>query len=92
LRLRCEWPAGTQCPGQILIRAKVRVGKGRHSRLIRAVVARRSFNLVGEQAAGFRVRMTRRGRELAAGRRRLRAQLTVAIPGGKIGRIVTLRP
>jgi hypothetical protein len=92
LSLRCEWPAGTQCPGQILLRARVRVGQGRHSRLIRAVVARRGFALLGGEQKGFRVALTRRGRELAAGSRRLRAQLTVAIPGGKIARIVTLRP
>ncbi len=92
LSLRCEWPAGTQCPGQILLRARVRVGQGRHSRLIRAVVARRGFVLLGGEQKSFRVALTRRGRELAAGSSRLRAHLTVAIPGGKIARVVTLRP
>jgi hypothetical protein len=92
LSLRCEWPAGTQCPGQILLRARVRVGVGRHSHPVRAVVARRSFSLLGGQQKSFRVALTRRGRELAGGVRQLRAQLTVAIPGGKIARIVTIRP
>jgi hypothetical protein len=92
LSLRCEWPAGTQCPGQVLIRARVRVGAGRHSRLIRAVVARRGFSLLGGQQKDFRVALTRRGRELAGDARRLRAQLTVAIPGGKIAQTITLRP
>jgi len=92
LALRCEWPAGVQCPGQILMRAKVRVGKGKRSRLVRAVVARRSFALTGGQWHPFRVVLSRRGRELAGDRSKLRAQLVLAIPGGKVARTVALRP
>jgi hypothetical protein len=92
LTLRCEWPAGTQCPGQVLVRAKVRVGHGRHSRLIRAALARRGFHLLGGESHAFRVALTSRGRELAGASRRLRAQLTVAIPGGKVSRTIALRP
>ncbi|HSK50539.1 MAG TPA: DUF1906 domain-containing protein [Solirubrobacterales bacterium] len=91
LTLHCHWPAGTQCPGQVLMRAKVRVGKGRRSRLIRTVVGRERFALVGAQTATVRVALSRRGRELTRGRKKVRAQLTVAIPGGKRGRIVALR-
>jgi hypothetical protein len=92
LLLRCEWPAGTQCPGQILMRAKVRVGHGRRSRLVRAAVARRSFALTGGQFHSFRVALTPRGREIAGDRTKLRAQLVVAIPGGKVTRTIALRP
>lgn len=91
LTLHCHWPAGTQCPGQVLMRAKVRVGKGRRARLVRAVVGRESFALVGAQTATVRVALGRRGRELTRGSVKVRAQLTIAIPGGKIGRIVNLR-
>ncbi|HEV7770453.1 MAG TPA: DUF1906 domain-containing protein [Solirubrobacterales bacterium] len=92
LTLRCEWPVETQCPGQILMRAKVRVGHGRRSRLIRAAVARRSFTLTGGQFHSFRVALTPRGRQLAGDRIKLRAQLAVAIPGGKVTRTIALRP
>jgi hypothetical protein len=89
LRLRCEWPAGTECPGQVLLRARVRqrLAGGRRAlrrtrvRMVR--VARRPFTLTGGGSAALAVPLTRRGRLLSASPGRLRAQLIVAIPGGR---------
>ncbi|MGB7588153.1 MAG: hypothetical protein WBM00_05540, partial [Solirubrobacterales bacterium] len=97
LRVRCEWPAGTACPGQILLRARVRVRvarrgrRGPKTRVITVAIARRGFTLTGEQSHAFRVALSTRGRLLTAGRSTLRAQLTVAIPGGHVTRAMTLR-
>jgi hypothetical protein len=99
VRVRCEWPQGTECPGQILLRAPVRVrAAGRHrsrrrarTRVVRRVIARRSFRLTGERSHAFRVRLSERGRLLTSGRPKLSAQLVVAIPGGHRVHSVVLR-
>jgi hypothetical protein len=100
VRLRCEWPAGTQCPGQLLLRARVRVripGRYRHrgrarTRVVRRVIARRSFKLTGERSHAFAVRIGGQGRALIRGRQELWAQLVVAIPGGRRIHAVELHP
>jgi hypothetical protein len=100
VNLRCQWPAGTQCPGQILLRADVRlydtVGRGKRrvttTRTIHARLARRTFNLTGGGSHAFSVHLSRRGRQLTRGATQLRAQLLVAIPGGQRGRGLTLTP
>jgi glycoside hydrolase-like protein len=95
--VRCEWPAGTECPGQILLRARTRVptaGARRRtsSRVVRVGVARRQFMLTGARSRVFHVPLSSRGRELAAtSPERLRAQLLVAFPDGRVGRPVVLR-
>jgi hypothetical protein len=99
VRLECQWPAGSQCPGQILLRARVRVRRvvrrgGRRvvrTKTVRAPIARRAFRLSGGQAHAFSVRLSRRGRRLTRGASKLRAQLLVAIPGGRKGHLLTLR-
>ncbi len=97
--LTCQWPAGTQCPGQITLRARVRLRrvvrrKGRRvvtTRTVRARIARRGFRLTGGKGHAFSVRLSRRGRLLTRGAPKLRAQLLVAIPGGRKGHALTLR-
>jgi hypothetical protein len=91
VRVRCEWPGGTECPGQMLLRARVKVRvltrhRGRRrvrTRVVRRAIARRSFKLSGERSHAFRLRLGRRGHLLTKGRPKLRAQLVVAIPGGR---------
>ncbi|HEX3174093.1 MAG TPA: glycoside hydrolase domain-containing protein [Solirubrobacterales bacterium] len=98
--LRCQWPAGTACPGQILLRANVhlydsvRRGKQRvlRTRTIRARLARRTFQLSGGGSHAFSIQLSRRGQLLTRGAPQLRAQLTVAIPGGSRARGITLMP
>jgi hypothetical protein len=99
LRLRCEWPAGTQCPGQILLRARVRQRfavrrRGRavvRTRTVRRAVARRAFRLVGAASHTFRVPLNGRGRQLSAGPARPWSQLVVAIPGGRLTQAIRLK-
>ena len=96
--VRCDWPAGTQCPGQILLRARTRVrvaaGPRRRTRskVVRVGVARRPFRLTGARSHVFHVPFSSRGRELAAtSAERLRAQLLVAFPDGRVAQPVVLR-
>jgi hypothetical protein len=93
--LRCEWPAGTECPGQLLLNAKlpVRVARRRgrtRTRLVRVGLARRRFKLGGKRSHEFAVQLTKRGRQLSAEGRLRRAQLMLAIPGGRRARRVPL--
>lgn len=97
--VRCEWPAGTDCPGQILVRARVRQRivvrrRGRlvvRTRTVRAALARRSFRLSGGRSHSFRLGLGPRGRLLTSDGSRPQANLLVAIPGGRIGRQLRLR-
>jgi hypothetical protein len=99
LRLRCEWPTGTQCPGQILLRAKVRerfaLRRGRRrvirTRVVRRPLAQHAFRLVGGGAHTFRVPLNDRGLELSAGPARPWSKLVVAIPGGQVTKAVRLK-
>ncbi|HXS46877.1 MAG TPA: DUF1906 domain-containing protein [Solirubrobacterales bacterium] len=99
LRLRCEWPAGTQCPGQILVRARVKQRfvvrrRGRpvvKTRVVRRAIVRRGFRLTGGMSHTFRVGLGSSGRLLTRDGAQPWTQLVVAIPGGQAGRAVRLR-
>ncbi len=99
VRLECQWPAGAQCPGRIVLRAKLRLRRvvrrrGRRvvtTRTVMTPIARRAFRLSGGQAHAFSLHLSRRGRRLTRGASKLRAQLLVAIPGGRKGHVLTLR-
>jgi Rv2525c-like, glycoside hydrolase-like domain len=99
LRVRCEWPVGTECPGQIVVRARLPMRvvvqrRGRRlarTRIVRRAIARRGFHLMGGQAHTFRVGLGRAGHRLARAGDRPQAQLLVAIPGGRVGRKLSLR-
>jgi hypothetical protein len=100
LRLRCEWPVGTECPGQILVRARLRQRfviqrRGRRvvrTRMVRRAIARRGFRLTGGRLHTFRLALGERGRLLLSQTdERPRAHLLVAIPGGRVGRQLRLR-
>jgi hypothetical protein len=100
VNVRCQWPAGTSCPGHILLRGRVRVRqvvrRGRRRvvryRPVRAQLAGRVFELPGGASHAFSVHLSRRGRLLTRGAGELRAKLLVAIPGGRRGRALTLAP
>ncbi len=94
VRIACTWPAGTQCPGQLALRTRIKLAlphrRGRPPR-IRAVsrsLGRRAFQLSGERAHAFRIPYSAGGRALLKQRGRLRTQLIAAIPGGR--RVVAL--
>jgi hypothetical protein len=96
--VRCDWPAGTQCPGQILLRARVRIrvagasgARGRpRTKVVRAGVGRRPFRLSGGASKTFHAALSRRGRLLARERDKLRAELVLAVPDGRIVRPLVL--
>ena len=91
LRIGCEWPVGTDCPGQILLRTWVAVKRRGGTRLVRMRIARRGFTLAGGAFHGFHVGLNSRGRRLARLRGTMRAQLVVTLPGGRVTRAVALR-
>lgn len=90
--VRCEWPATTQCPGQAVLRARVRVRApgGMRSRVVKVPLARRSFRLAGGSMRSLRIPLNGRGLQLARERDELRAKLIVAIPDGRRVRSVAL--
>jgi hypothetical protein len=98
LQLACLWPSGTQCPGQVMVRAKIRerftVGRGGGRaiivRVVRRAIARRSFHLLGGEARVLRVPLTRLGRDLAREHPGHATKLVVAIPGSRAARTVRL--
>jgi glycoside hydrolase-like protein len=96
--VRCGWPGGETCPGQIVLRSHVRVpAHGRtgvrapKTRLVRLAVGRRGFRLAGGRSHTFRIALNTRGRPLLHERGSLKAQLLVAIPGARATRAVQLR-
>jgi hypothetical protein len=88
VRVACEWPAGTECPGQIILRTRFRVpvphysGHGPRTRPISRVLGRHAFVLTGKRAHTFNVPLSGGGRALLQARGRLRTQVLVAIPCG----------
>jgi hypothetical protein len=96
LRLTCGWPEGTECPGQIVLRARLRVpvahrGRGPRTRPVTRVIGRAPFRLSGGQAQTYRVALTPAGRKLLRLRARLKTHVLVAIPGGRRTGVVELR-
>lgn len=99
VRVRCEWPLGTECPGQVLVRARVaqrfvvrRRGRATvRTRMVRRSLARRAFRLTGGNSHTFRIGLGRHGRLLTKSSPSPRAHLLVAIPGGKVGRQLRLK-
>jgi Domain of unknown function (DUF1906) len=97
--VRCEWPFGTACPGQILVRARVpqryvvRHGRRRvvRTRLARRLLAQRAFQLNGGGSHTFVLGLGPRGRALTASGTSPQGHLLVAIPGGRVGRQLRLK-
>jgi hypothetical protein len=95
-RLTCLWPAGSECPGQIALRARFRIPvahrvRGPRTRPVSRVIGRIPFRLAGGEAHTFRVRLTAGGRKLLRLRGRLRTHVLVAVPGGRRVGVVELR-
>ena len=95
MRIACLWPAGTECPGQILLRARYRVPThhrvGPRTRPVSRLIGRAPFRLSGGGAATFRVPLSAGGRALLRQRGALKTQVVVAIPGGRRTAVVGLR-
>ncbi len=86
-RLACEWPPGTECPGQLALRTRFKVAIRRHGRArVRVVtrsLGRRQFHLTGARSHAFVVPLSAGGRRVLRERGRLRVQLIASIPGGR---------
>ncbi len=91
LSIHCEWPAGVKCPGQILLRTRMAKKRRGAAHLVTVRIARRRFALTGGASHRFAVPLNSRGRRLARLRGTMRAQLIVAIPGGRLTHSLTLR-
>ncbi len=89
LRIACEWPAGTNCPGHLALRTRIKValphrrGRPVRTRVVTRSLGRRTFHLTGERAHAFVVPFSAGGRSLLRQRETLRTQLIAAIPGGR---------
>jgi hypothetical protein len=89
VRVACEWPAGTQCPGQLALRTRFKValphrrGRSPRTKLVTRSLGRRAFRLSGERSHAFQVPYTAGARTLLRERGQLRTQLIAAIPGGR---------
>jgi hypothetical protein len=95
--IACEWPDGTQCPGQLFLRTRIKVALP-HRRgtppKIRSVVrslGRRTFNLTGKRAHAFKVPFSAGGQALLKVRGGVKAQLIAAIPGGRRVAVLGIR-
>jgi hypothetical protein len=93
--VRCGWPEGETCPGQIILRTHARVPlrarPGVPTRVVRVAAAHRTFRLAGGKSHTFVVALNERGRPLLETRGLLKAQLLVAIPDARTTRAVQLK-
>jgi hypothetical protein len=89
LRIACEWPAGTSCPGQLALRTRIKVplphrrGRPVRTRVVSRSLGRRPFKLTGERSHAFVIPFSAGGRLLLRQHDKLRTQLVAAIPGGR---------
>jgi hypothetical protein len=93
--VRCGWPEGEACPGQIILRthAKVplRARPGVPTKVVRVAVSHHTFSLAGGKSHTFRIGLNSRGAPLLRERGILKTQLLVAIPDARTTRAVSLR-
>ena len=93
--VRCGWPEGETCPGQIVLRTHTRVPlRARHgvpTHVARVAIGHRTFSLAGGKAHTFAIALNSRGAPLLRERGLLKAQLLVAIPDARATRAVQLR-
>jgi Domain of unknown function (DUF1906) len=93
--VRCGWPEGESCPGQIILRTHARLPArarpGVPTRVVRLNVSHRTFRLAGGKSHTFRVALNERGAPLLRARGFLKAQLLVAIPDARTARAVQLK-
>jgi len=93
--VRCGWPEGETCPGQIILRTHARVPlrarRGTPTRVVRIAAGHRTFSLAGGKSHTFVIALNERGRPLLQLRGLLKAQLLVAIPDARTTRAVRLK-
>jgi hypothetical protein len=93
----CLWPTGTECPVQVLLRARFRVpvanyrGRGPRTRPVSRVIGRSAFRLPGSGAQTLRVPLSSTGRKLLQQRGWLKTQVVGAVPGGRRIAVIGIR-
>jgi hypothetical protein len=93
--LACEWPEGTQCPGQLALRTRIKIalphrrGTPPRIRAVNRSLGHRPFQLTGRRGHGFVIPLSAGGRALLKQRGALKAQVITAIPGGR--RVLTVK-
>jgi len=92
--VRCGWPEGQTCPGQIVLRTHaklpLRARRGTSQRIARVAVGHRTFALAGGKSHTFRIALNSLGQPLLRKRGFLKTQLLVAIPEARATRAVRL--
>nr|MBA3867448.1 DUF1906 domain-containing protein [Solirubrobacterales bacterium] len=87
VRLSCEWPAGTACPGHLALRTRfevtIRHGRRFRTHVVTRSLGRRTFQLSGGGSHAFVIPLSAGGRALLSLRGQLRTQLIATIPGGR---------
>ncbi|MDQ2632078.1 MAG: hypothetical protein M3Y75_14060 [Actinomycetota bacterium] len=97
VRVTCLWPAGTECPGQVLLRTRFRLpvanhrGRGPRTRAVSRLVGRGSFHLTGGAAQTLRIPLSGTGRKLLRQRGWLKTHVVGAIPGGRRTAVLGIR-
>jgi hypothetical protein len=97
VRVTCLWPAGEECPLQILLRSRFRVpvahyrGSGPRTRPVSRLVGRGAFRLAGGGSQTYRVPLSAGGRALLRFRGTLKTHVVVALPGGRRTAVLNLR-
>jgi hypothetical protein len=93
--VRCGWPEGQTCPGQLVLRTHaklpLRARPDVAKRIVRIAVGHRTFSLSGGESHTFRIALDARGQPLLRERGLLHAQLLVAIPEARATRAVRFR-
>ena len=96
VRIACEWPAGTECPGQLMLRTQIKVSQRRRGgpprlRSTTRSIGHRGFRLTGKRSHAFLIPLNSGGRQLLRERGQLKTQLIASIPGGSRMETVALR-
>lgn len=96
LRLTCQWPAGTECPVQVVLRTRYRVPVPRHrggprTKRISRVLGRLAFHLGGGASHVYWVPLSAGGRLLLRQRGQLKTQVLAAAAGGRRIKVIALR-
>jgi hypothetical protein len=97
VRVTCLWPAGDECPLQVLLRSRFRVpvahyrGRGPRTRPVSRLIGRSAFRLAGGASQTYSVPLSAGGRTLLRDRGALKTHVVVAIPGGRRTAVLNLR-
>jgi hypothetical protein len=97
VRIACQWPPGSDCPGQIALHARFRVpvpryrGHGPRTRPVSRVLGRAPIRVPGGTSRVYWVRLTAPARSLVERRGWLKTQVVVAVPGGRRIKVIGLR-